>query len=390
VRAVLEAATRQAYGGLAGGRQGATIYALLVDVIDWRTAQRIGERIAGSPPRGSVRAELVQPRAYEFAERVSAYSGLRTPAALPPVEAVDRSAWIAANLRSMRPMMAPLTERLSEGSGALAGPIRAASGVLLGAQIGALTGALSQRVLGQYDLALLDATVQPRLLLLAPNLSIAARSLSVDSDDLVLWVAIHEITHAVQFSAVAWLRGHLGGLIEELLASVQLGQVGDRGTGADAAKAAARARGRMPSRADVLELIARVRHGETLRWTVGEDRWQLIERIQAAMSVIEGHAEHAMDAIGAELLPSLPRLRAAMTRRRSSRPLYWRVIERLLGLELKLRQYEVGRQFCDEIVAADGTGALARLWENADALPSLAELERPGRWLARTRVPAAS
>jgi coenzyme F420 biosynthesis associated uncharacterized protein len=376
---------------------GATIYALLVDVIDWRTAQRIGERIAGSPPRGNVRAALVQPRAYEFAERVSAYSGLPTPATLPAVEVVDRAAWIAANLRSMRPMMAPLTERLAEGTGALAAPIRSASGVLLGAQIGALTGALSQRVLGQYDLALLDATIEPRLLLLAPNLSIAARNLAVETDDLVLWVAIHEITHAVQFSAVPWLRGYLGGLIEELLASAQLGPAGagaatSGADGASGARARERTggRGRVPGRQEVLELLARVRRGETLRLTVGEDRWQLIERIQAAMSVVEGHAEHAMDAIGAELLPSLPRLRAAMTRRRASRPLYWRIIERLLGLELKLRQYEVGRHFCDEVVASEGASALARVWAGERELPTLDELEHPQHWLARTHVPAAS
>src|SRR5205807_7107318 len=125
--------------------------------------------------------------------------------------------------------------------------------------------------------------------------------------------------------------------------------------------------------------------GELLRLTLGEERWQLVERMQAAMSLIEGHAEHTMDAVGAEFLPSLPRLRAAMTRRRESRGLPWRVLERLLGLELKLRQYEVGRRFCDAVVREGGPEALALAWRGPESLPSTEELERPSRWTARMR-----
>ena len=103
-------------------------------MIDWGTAQRIGELIAGSPPHGGVRATTVEPLAHDFARRVSEYSGLGLPAQLPALEAVDRSEWIAANLKSMRPLLAPLTERMGQESGFLAGPLRSASGLLLGTQ----------------------------------------------------------------------------------------------------------------------------------------------------------------------------------------------------------------------------------------------------------------
>jgi len=356
-----------------------------VDLIDWGAAQRIGELIAGSPPYGGVHAASVEPLAQDFAQRVSAYSGLELPAQLPALEAVDRPAWIAANLKTMRPLLAPLTERMGDQTGPLAGPMRAASGLVLGAQVGALTGMLSQRVLGQYDLALLDPSVPPRLLLLAPNLAQAARNLGVDRDELVLWVTIHEITHAVQFSGAPWLREYLGAMLKELIDGLQLTLSG----GATQGERQGGWGGWIPSLpdpADLREMIGLARRGQLLRLTIGEDRWQLVERMQAAMSLVEGHAEHTMDAIGAQTLPSLPRLRAAMNRRREQRGLPWRVLERLLGLELKLRQYEQGRRFCDAVVDDGGPQALTRAWSGPEALPSTAELEQPARWIARMRA----
>src|SRR5271170_771273 len=203
-----------------------------MDAIDWGAAQRIGELVAGSPPYGGVRSASVEPVAHDFAQRVSAYSGLDLPDELPALEAVDRPTWIAANLKTMRPLLGAITENL-DGVGArtgpLAGPLRSASGFVLGAQVGALTGMLSQRVLGQYDLALFDATVPPRLLLLAHNLAITARDLDLDREELLLWVTIHEITHAVQFSGARWMREHLGGLLQELIDGLQVTLTGRSG-----------------------------------------------------------------------------------------------------------------------------------------------------------------
>ncbi len=416
------------------------------DAIDWGAAQRIGELIAGAGGRagsgdasgraqypgaraggqggrtqsGDVSVDTIEPRAHEFAARVSAYTGLEPElASLPPLEVVDRPAWIAANLRTMKPLLDPLTARLGDSGGKdsggiVSGPLRAASGLLLGAQVGALTGVLSQRVLGQYDLALLDAEVQPRLLLLGPNLAQAARNLRVDRDELVLWVTIHELTHAVQFGGAPWLREHIGNMLRELIDGLQvkldpraalggLGGLGGRGNGDDGGgngndggggregwrgwlgRPGAGGLGFDASAARAL--LERARRGELLRLTLGEERWRVVERMQATMSLIEGHAEHTMDAVGAEVLPTLPRLRAALDRRRETRGLPWRVLERLLGLELKMKQYEVGKRFCDAVVLAEGPAALARVWEGPELLPSAAELETPRLWLDRTHVP---
>jgi coenzyme F420 biosynthesis associated uncharacterized protein len=225
-------------------------------------------------------------------------------------------------------------------------------------------------VLGQYDIELLNPAPNPRLLLVAPNLAQTARNLRVDREQLTSWVAIHEVTHAVQFSGAEWLQGHLAALMRELIDRMQVTvSAGDLFGGLRSN--------------DMSSLVARLRRGEVLRITLGEGRWTIVQRIQSVMSLIEGHAEHVMDAVGADLLPSLPRLREAMTRRRENKGLPWRVLERLMGLELKMRQYEVGRKFCDAVVEARGPQALAQAFSSPDALPSGSELEQPALWLAR-------
>ena len=357
-----------------------------MDAIDWGLAQRVGELIAGSPAHGGLHADSIEPLARDFAARVSDYSRLAINDELPALELVDRPAWIAANLKTMRPLLATLTNRMETGRdwfGFAGGPMRSASALALGAQVGALTGMLSQRVLGQYDLALLDASVAPRLLLLAPNLVQAASNLGVDRDEMVLWVTIHEITHAVQFSGAPWLREHIGGLLGELIEGLQVSVMGDPKKGNKARTP------KLPGPDELRGMLGRARSGQLLRLSLGEDRWQLVERMQAAMSLIEGHAEHTMDAVGESVLPSLPRMRAAMNRRRSQKGLPWRVLERLLGLELKMRQYEIGRRFCDAVVDDGGPESLARAWSGPEALPSTAELEQPSLWIARMAVPTA-
>jgi coenzyme F420 biosynthesis associated uncharacterized protein len=229
-------------------------------------------------------------------------------------------------------------------------------------------------VLGQYDISLLDAEREPRLLLIAPNIAQAARNLELDREQFTAWVAIHEVTHAVQFTGATWLRDYLGSMLRELLESMQV-------------SVRAGALASLPSARDLRALVARLRAGEFLRIGLGEERYQLVERMQTAMSLIEGHAEHVMDAVGADVLPTIELMRAAMTRRRRHRAWPWRIVERLLGLEMKMRQYELGRAFCDEVVEKQGPSALRRAWDSPDTLPSMAELQQPQLWLDRTNVP---
>jgi putative hydrolase len=120
----------------------------------------------------------------------------------------------------------------------------------------------------------------------------------------------------------------------------------------------------------------------------GPERKALIDRLQATMAMVEGHAEHVMDVAGAPVLPNVATLREAMDRRRRDRSPTFKLLERLLGLDLKLRQYEDGRRFCDGVVRRGGIDALNRAWMSPERLPSLAELDDPAAWIRRTEIRA--
>jgi coenzyme F420 biosynthesis associated uncharacterized protein len=272
----------------------------------------------------------------------------------------------------MKPILDPLTDRVTEQGPA--GPaIRATAGLLVSAQVGAVTGYMAQRVMGQFELALLEPERPARLLFVAPNLAGAARALDLDRDELTRWVAFHEVTHAVQFGAVTWLRAHLASLLRELLEDVEVSvDVG--------------ALSKLPSLGDLRELVDAVRKDGLVALIARGRRRELVDSIQATMAVIEGYAEHVMDAVGKEVLPSLETLRSALDRRRQARSTPLRLLERILGLELKMRQYEIGKRFCDAVVASEGIEALNRVWSAPEALPSLTELRDPESWRARTQV----
>jgi coenzyme F420 biosynthesis associated uncharacterized protein len=346
-------------------------------MIDWRTAERVAGFVGGADGADGVLPGDLEAITRDSEQRVRAYTELSSTTALPPPEAVSRGEWITANLRTMRPMLDPLTGKMADGLGPLAAPLRIATGLVLAAQVGALTGYLAQRVLGQYDLALLDATVAPRLLFVAPNLNEAAGRLEADREELLRWVAFHEVTHAVQFTSVPWLREHMAGMLREMLDSLEV-------------KVDARGLIGLPGGGDLKDLVATIRQGDLVTLVMGPERRALIDRLQATMAVIEGHAEHVMDAVGADVLPSMDHLRAALERRRANRPPVMRLLERLLGLELKMRQYRDGKRFCDRVVELGGLAALNRVWSAPAALPDLAELADPAAWMARTAVPSVT
>ena len=344
-------------------------------MVDWRIAERVADTVAG--PAGSSKGPLkgdVDAMAESAIARVTAYARIEPSEPPPPMEAVDRQTWARANLATMKLTLEPVMQQLGSG------PLQSAGGMLVGVEAGGIVGFMGRSVLGQYEIALLDPTRPPRLLLVAPNLRLAAEAFEADEAELLEWVIFHELTHAVQFTGVPWLRDHLAGMLRELLASIKV-QV-DPG--------ALLRMPSLPSTDDLRGLWDAVRDGGLVGAMAGPERKAVLDRLQATMAMIEGHAEHVMDAAGAPVLPSLPKLRASLEKRRAEKPPLVKLLEKLLGMDLKMKQYEVGKRFCDAVVRDYGIEGLNRAWFAPELLPTLAELDDPAAWARRTQQRAVT
>ena len=347
-------------------------------MIDWILAEKIAGFVAGKGDSVVPRADL-RALAAESERRVTAYTGLEPTRPLPPAEGIERREWIRTNIEAMRKLLDPVIERSGQRIGPLRPAIALTVGLVVTTEVAVVLGYLAQRVLGQYELVLLDEGTDPsppRLLFVLPNLGQAMQSFGAREDEFVTWVALHEVTHAVQFAGVPWLHGHLAGLVRELLDKAELRLEAPRKL-------------RMPSGRQVRHVADSLRHGDLIAIFTNSSERETLNRVQAVMAVVEGHAEHVMDAVAPDLLPSLPKLREALNRRRRSQSGLSRLLARLLGLELKLRQYEQGKYFCDTVVERAGPGALAHVFSGPDALPTLDELRDPAGWLRRVGLDGA-
>jgi coenzyme F420 biosynthesis associated uncharacterized protein len=344
-------------------------------VIDWIVAERIAGFIAGTGDARPPNVDLAA-LAAESEERVIAYTGLQPARPLPRPEGISRREWVASNVMSMRALLDPVLQRAGDGLGPLRPAMQIGVGVMVSTEVGVVLGYLAQRVLGQYELVLLDEAVEdrpPRLLFVLPNLGQAVQSFGAEEKEFMTWVALHEVTHAVQFAGVPWLHAHMAGLVRELLQKAEVRIETPRKL-------------RMPSAEEVRHFGGALRRGDLISIVTSKAERETLDRVQAVMAVIEGHAEHVMDAVAPDLLPSLPKLRAALDRRRRSQSGLSRVLNRLLGLDLKLRQYERGKYFCDAVVRERGPEALHHVFSGPEALPTLAELDDPAGWLARIGI----
>jgi coenzyme F420 biosynthesis associated uncharacterized protein len=341
-------------------------------VIDWVLAERIAGYVAGSGDGRLPTADL-DALAAESERRVTAYTGLYPAGPLPRPEGIGRREWVTTNLGAMRLLLDPVLKRADKRMGPLRPAIQIGVGLVLSTEVGVVVGYLAQRVLGQYELVLLDEAVDerpPRLLFVLPNLGQAMRAFGAEEREFMTWVALHEVTHAVQFAGVPWLHGHLAGLVKELLATAEVRLENPR-------------RLRLPTAEELKRMLNGLRRGDLVSIVATAEERETLARVQAVMAVIEGHAEHVMDAVAPELLPSLPKLREALDRRRRSQSGLARLVARLLGLDLKLRQYEQGKRFCDAVVDQAGAEVLQKLFSGPEALPTLQELDDPKLWLAR-------
>ena len=343
-------------------------------MVDWALARQIARFAAGNAQVPALGVDL-EAMSSDAERQVADYTGLTLPGPPPPPEMIDRATWAEINLDTLSGFLDPVAERLSDrlgSAGPLSGPLRAAASATLAAEVGLVAGYMSQRVLGQYELSLLQPEQPARLLFVGPNLVKAIGEMSLDRDSFFAWIVFHEVTHVFQLAGVEWLRPYLADLLREYLETVEV----------SIEKGAA---GGLPSLPSASEIVAAYREGGLAALVQSKEQRGIMRRLQAVMAVVEGYSEHVMDAVGERVLPGYEKLREAMDRRRASRSAPQRALERLLGLDLKMRQYVLGKQFCDAVQKQHGIDTLNRVWEAPELLPNLRELENPEAWVSRIR-----
>jgi coenzyme F420 biosynthesis associated uncharacterized protein len=348
------------------------------DMVDWGLAVSTARRMAGTGPTldsagtAATVAELrdCARRAETF---VAEHTGLVASRGTAPVVVVDRSGWIQANADAFRLLLGPVEERLREKRPG--GRWDGLGSRITGVEVGLMLGFLASKVLGQYDPFLAESARHPgeegRLLLVAPNVVEVERQLDVVPRDFRMWVCLHEETHRVQFGAVPWMRDHLRGEIDLVLAAtpMELGELLERLLSAVRSVAdLARPSAEGPSLLDLVQT---------------PEQREVVERLSAVMALLEGHADVVMDDVGPEVVPSVATIRARFSRRRDSAIGLSRLFRRLLGLEAKMRQYREGAAFVRGVYDRVGMEGFNAVWSSPQALPSPAEIADPGAWVAR-------
>jgi coenzyme F420 biosynthesis associated uncharacterized protein len=337
-------------------------------LLDWEAVRRTAYE------RGGAGAEATEPAmASDIAGRSDRIAADLAPLMLevfeqplvhfPRFAVIDRHAFVDVNIDIARRLLAPVEEvRATLGESR----VTALGQGVMNRYVGVLFGIMSQRVLGQYDPVLTlgsppdDAT--PALYLVEPNLAGFSRVAGAPIEPLRRWLILHELTHAWQFGEHPWLREHLTGMMESMIRS-------------SLAHAARNEAGKQPSARELVERLP------------DAVRTQLrgIARLQATMSVLEGYANFVMHRVGRKHLDHFDELEEAFARRRAQRTVIERAVLAITGINMKMRQYEVGERFCQAAERAGGVTLLNRVWEGAEMMPSPAELRTPDLWIARAR-----
>lgn len=344
---------------------------MAAEAIDWGAAVRAGQRLAPAGPAVSAaQARQAVQDLQQFSAKaeliVRDTTGLGAGLPVEVAAIVDRQRWIEATARGMAELTAPLAARLGDKI-AQAPKAKAVAG----AQIGLVLGFLSSRVLGQYDplappLPGSLSGAPGQLLLVAPNIIKVERELSADPVDFRMWVCLHESTHRLQFSAVPWLREHFRSLVADFAAAADT---------------------------DPAQLLGRLvsavtgRGGERGSWieTIQTPAQRaLFDQLMALMTLLEGHADHVMDAVGPAVIPSVASIRESFTvRRNKGRGPFDRILRSLLGMDMKMAQYVKGAAFVGAVVERVGMDGFNAIWTSPDTLPTRAETTDPESWIAR-------
>nr|WTB32036.1 zinc-dependent metalloprotease [Streptomyces sp. NBC_00830] len=370
------------------------------EMVDWNLAVATATRLVRPGPdisREEAREVVAELRrhAKSAEEHVRSFTRMIPEGTEPedtPVLVVDRAGWIRANVAGFRELLRPLLEKMQDRRGNSPGGavLGAVGGKVTGVELGMLLSFLASRVLGQYETFAPAGRDLPasangggRLLLVAPNIVHVERELEVDPHDFRLWVALHEETHRTQFTGVPWLRDHLQGEIQSFLDETDVDPMTVLERLREAAQSLAGGRPEGEEGEDGGRSLVEIVQTPAQR--------EILGRLTAVMSLLEGHADYVMDGVGPEVVSSVGEIREKFQQRRArGASRLDQALRKLLGLDAKLRQYRDGERFVRAVVDEVGMDGFNRVWTSPNTLPTKAEIATPADWIARVHRKAES
>ena len=349
-------------------------------MVDWALAERVAAgALILKPSPASYRSAPLQSQFDELTARaehlVTESTGLRSAHGEARAKVTDRPGWAAQNVRSIERLVGPALAQLQEKRGPkLGGPSLVIGRSVAGMQLGLMLAYMATRVLGQYDLLIDDEAEGPDeqdlVSYVGPNIVAVETQFGFAPSQFRLWLALHEVTHRLQFTAVPWLRDHFVGLVTEMLGPLSADPTGF----AEVVKRVAtevRA-GRNPTRdAGIVGMLAT------------PEQKVALSKITGMMSLLEGHGDVVMNRAGASEVPGADHFARVLAERRTQAKGLTKLMSKLLGLDAKMRQYAEGERFVESVEEAGGETLMARVWEGPEWLPTLEEIRDPALWVAR-------
>jgi coenzyme F420 biosynthesis associated uncharacterized protein len=357
--------------------------------VDWDFAATVGAKLVrpAAPVTEYTKHQAIEQLAESSRKAegpVRDVTGLSEGADITDARIVDRSEWVRAATESMRIMTG------GERGGAAAGAKREGGLItrrVTGAQAGAVLAFVSSGILGQYDpFARRAGAERPgdeptgggELLLVYPNVIAVERQLRVSPADFRLWVCLHEVTHRVQFRANPWLAEHMSSSLAVITDDTgqELTQVvGRLGEFVRNKRASTEGQAPEPNSEGMVGFLRAIQ---------SEPQRKALDQLLVLGTLLEGHADHVMDAVGPKVVPSVATIRRRFNERRQRKqPPLQRVLRTLLGFDAKLSQYTRGKVFVDHVVDEVGMDAFNTIWTSPETLPLPTEVDEPQRWIDR-------
>ena len=351
--------------------------------VEWSLAEKVAVRAAGGEPFSQ--SYHYESLARDFEEltaiaegQVAEATGLRSLTGNARARVTDRQGWVRANIASFQRLLRPITDRLDQQIAA--NPFAPVASRVAGAEVGVILGWMSGRVLGQYDLLVVEdenPDDQDIVYYVGPNVLGLEKRFGFPPREFRHWLTLHEVKHRAQFTGIPWMREHFLGLVQSTVSSLD------------------------PDPKRLLDSLGRVAtevrsgrnpldEGGLMAVFASPEQRAVLDQVSGLMSLLEGHGDVTMDRAGADQIPSAERFGQVLRQRRAEARSAARLLQKLIGLEAKMKQYEQGERFIEAVESVGGVELLDQAWVDPTNLPTIGEIRAPEQWIARVRPDAAA